>query len=48
MTLYEKIRSMTIEEMATFLSEGWHNVDYEDGDYDLDVMTMLQTEVKQP
>lgn len=46
MTLYEKIKSMTIEEMATFLSEAWNRADYEDGDYDPSMMAALESQAE--
>jgi DNA-directed RNA polymerase subunit RPC12/RpoP len=42
-TLFEKFKTMSIEEMATWLSVLSNHVDYEDGDYDPDIMKMLQS-----
>ena len=43
LTFYNAICSMSMEKMATFLSAGWNNSEYEDGDYDPEIMKMLQT-----
>jgi hypothetical protein len=42
-TLFEKFKTMSIQEMATWLSVLSNHVDYEDGDYDPDIMKMLQS-----
>jgi len=47
MNLYEKFKTMEIEEMATWLSVLKHHADYEDGDYDPEIMQMLKTEVSE-
>jgi len=47
MTLYEKFKTMSIEEMASYLSELYHSADYEDDDYDPDIMQMLISQVEE-
>ena len=48
LTYYDEIRNMSLEEMATFLSAGWNHADYEDGDWDPEIMAMLAAPVRKP
>ena len=44
MTWYEKIRVMSIEEMANLISDTWHHTDYEEDDWDPGIMEWLKSE----
>lgn len=47
MTRYERIKIMTIEEMAHLISVAWNHTDYEDDDWDPGIMEWLRSEAEE-
>lgn len=45
LTVYDKIKTMSLIEMASFLSTVQHAADYEDDDYDPEVMEFLKAKI---